>query len=135
MKISLLFTLIVFTMTQDEERSWQLLLSQSALPLIRLPPTLQTAHIWCSQHFLLWGAFVMSSCAYPGFPGILLCRFLCPLSLCMLVTSGSPCEPILLIALLIYDSMHAVLLHIQLCATPTFKVINIYITEIWVYHR
>ncbi len=68
----------------------------------------------------LHGRCVMPSCAYPGFLGILLCGFLCLLSLCIFVSSGSPHEPILLIALLIYDSMHAALPHIQLCATPTF---------------
>ncbi len=64
---------------------------------------------------------VMPSCAYSGIPEILLCRFLCLLSLCILVTSDSPCEPILLIASLICDSMHAALHHIWLCATPTFS--------------
>ncbi len=63
----------------------------------------------------------MPSCAYPGFLGILLCEFLCLLSLCILLTSGSPHEPNLLLALLIYDSMHATLLHMLLCATPTFS--------------
>ncbi len=38
-----------------------------------------------------------------------------------LVMSGSPREPILLIALLIYDSTHPALPHIQLCASPTFS--------------
>ncbi len=50
---------------------------------------------------------VIPSCAYPGFPGIRLCGLLCLLSLCTLVTSGSPCEPILLLSLLIYDMMNA----------------------------
>ncbi len=64
---------------------------------------------------------VMPSCAYPGFPGILLCGFLCLLSVCLLVMSCSPHEPILLTALLIHDSMHAALPHILLCAIATFS--------------
>ncbi len=64
---------------------------------------------------------VVSSCAYPGFTGILLCGFLCLLSLCTFVTSGSPHEPILLMALLIYDSKHAALSHTLPCATPAFS--------------
>ncbi len=63
----------------------------------------------------------MTSCAYPGFTGILLYGFLCLLYLSLLVTPGSPHEPILLIALLIYDSMHATLPHMLLCATPRFS--------------
>ncbi len=65
---------------------------------------------------------VVPSCAYPGFSGILLCGFPCLLSICMLVMSGSPCEPILMV-LLIYDSINHILV-----------IINIYITQIWVYH-
>ncbi len=65
---------------------------------------------------------VMPCCANPGFTGILLCGFMCLLTLCILVTSDSPHEPILLIAsMTIYDSTHAVLPHIQLCATFTFS--------------
>ncbi len=45
---------------------------------------------------------VMPSCVYPGFTKILLCGLPCLLSLCTLARSG--CEPILLIALLIYHS-------------------------------
>ena len=77
---------------------------------------------YLGYHALITGReSVMPRCAYPGFPRILLCGFLCLLSLCILVMSGSPCEPILLIALLIYDSTHAALPHIQLCASPTFS--------------
>ncbi len=64
---------------------------------------------------------VMPSCAYSGFPGILLCGFLCLMSLCILMMSGSPCEHILLLDLLIHESMHATLLHMLLCATATFS--------------
>ncbi len=64
---------------------------------------------------------VMPSGAYSEFLGILLCGFPCLLSLCTLVKSGSPCKPILLLALLIYDSIHATLLCIILCATPIFS--------------
>ncbi len=56
-----------------------------------------------------------------GFLGILLCGFPCLMSFCILLKSGSPCEPILLMALLMYDSMHATLLHMLICATPTFS--------------
>ncbi len=63
----------------------------------------------------------MPCCAYPGSPGILLCGFLCLVSLCLLVTSSSPHEPIILIASLRHFRMHAVLSHMLLCATPTFS--------------
>ncbi len=56
----------------------------------------------------------MLSCAYNGLQGILLCGFLYLLSVCILVTSGSSHEPIFLMALLIYDSVHAVLTHMLL---------------------
>ncbi len=64
---------------------------------------------------------VMPSCAYLGFQRTLLHVFPCVLSLCFLVTSGSPHKPILLIALLIYGSMHATFPHMLLCTTPTFS--------------
>ncbi len=64
---------------------------------------------------------VMPSCAYCGFLGILLCGFPCLLSLCILVKSSSPHEPMLLLALLVFDSTHAALPHMPLCSTPTFS--------------
>ncbi len=67
------------------------------------------------------GEDVMPGCAYHGFPGILLFEFLCLLSLCTLVMSGSPCGIVLLLALLMYDSTHASLLDMLLFATPTFS--------------
>ncbi len=79
----------------------------------------------------------MISCAYSWFPVILLCGFPCLLSLCTLVMSGSAYEHILLLSLPIYDSMHALC-----CSTCCLvlhphshnsKIINIYITQIWVY--
>ncbi len=57
--------------------------------------------------------------AYHGFLRILLCGFSCLQSLCTLAVS--PCEPILLLALLIHDSMCAVLLPMLLHSAHTFS--------------
>ncbi len=56
----------------------------------------------------------------PGLLGNLISRFLCLLSFCTLVTSNSPHESLLLLALLVYDSTYATLLNMLLCDTPTF---------------
>ncbi len=101
-------------------------------PLILKISTYQIGHfvLWWTCETWEWPV-VMPSCAYPRFLRILLCGFQCLLSLWILVMSGSPCEPIFLIASLIYDSMHAALPHIWLCATPTLCLK----TQMWVYHQ
>ncbi len=80
---------------------------------------------------------VIPSCAYLGFPVILLCRFSCLLLLCILVTSGSPCEPAFHLASLICDSMNALgCFTCYLVLDPhshNSKIINIYLAQMWLY--
>ncbi len=69
----------------------------------------------------LQGGRAHAQLCLPWILRIFLCGFPCLLSLCTLVTSGSPQELILLLSLLIYDSKNARLLHMLLCATPIFS--------------
>ncbi len=79
---------------------------------------------------------VRPSCALPGFPGILLCGFLWLLSVCTLVLSGSTREPIFswpcwyMIQCMLECLTCCIVLHPH---SHNSKVINIYITQIWVY--
>ncbi len=89
------------------------------------------AHVFC---LIL---IVMPNCAYPVFPGFLLCGFLYLMSFCTLVMSGLQCE---------HPSLGPtdILFNQYCCFTCCFmlhphshnsKTINIYITQTWVYHR
>ncbi len=63
--------------------------------------------------------------------------FMPPVSL-YFSASGSPCDPILLLSLLMYDSMYALCCFTHCFAlhphSHNFKIINTCLTQIWVYH-
>ncbi len=80
---------------------------------------------------------VMPSCACPGFPGILLCGFHCIMSLCTLVTSGSPCAcPCwYMIQHMLSVAAYAALCFVLNPCCHNLKMINYHLTQIWVYHK
>ncbi len=72
---------------------------------------------------------IMPSCAYPGFPGILLSEFTCLLSLCSLVMSGS---------WLCWYMIQCMLCCLTCCSvlhpsSHNSKIINNYVIQTWVY--